>query len=100
MPLCPESTRLDAALAFQAPQYAPRILIQVAFPNNRHIPTQPAQRFDVPLVSFHVACDFLLPELPIRVRQLAFMATMTVPKAAMHENDMLESGQHNVWVAR
>ena len=76
-------------------------LLNLAFPKHNHMPAC-GLKFGVLLpVTCHVPVELGLPELHIGLRRGSrFTAFVPMPKAAIHEDDRVPLGKHNVGMSR
>lgn len=74
---------------------------QSTLPNNGNMPAGRHQCVDILPIPFHRAPNLGLPELRSCFREHTPLATrMAVPEAAVHEDDCLVFGKHNIRPAR
>lgn len=74
--------------------------LQLAFPDNNHRP--PIRLYPAPylLVAFLIASDFGRPEFSVSLGDIVVFAPLvTVPKAAVNEDDCVVLWKNNVWLS-
>jgi len=73
----------------------------LAFPHNQNLPAKPAKLPAIPSISYLVARQLPLPELGPGGRvDLAVLASMAVPEAAMDKDNLSSARKHEVGTAR
>jgi hypothetical protein len=74
---------------------------QFTLPYNKNMPAESAQLSTDLLIPFHVLLKFALPETRTRFRRVCKPAPwMTMPEAAVHEDDCSVTCQHNIRTTR
>ena len=74
---------------------------ELAFPDDQRLPTFAAQQPFHRRVAGNVAIELRLPELHARRGHRSSLRTaMSMPKTAVHEHDFLQSGKHEIGIAR
>ena len=71
-------------------------LPDLAFPQDQHGPALFLQRSKITLITATVIQDLRAPIAPIGFRLRGKLARMTVPKAAVHEDDLVMLGENDI----
>jgi len=74
-----------------------RVLAGCAFPDDGYPPAVPQQTGDCGDISFVIPLEFVIPESGSSLRQTEVRtARMSVPEAAVHENNGVPLGEHQI----
>lgn len=74
--------------------------LESALPNRQHTPAASIEFIPGLLIPLPCASDLLPPEVGSRRRPLEQMAVVAVPEAAIHENNGIESREHQIGPSR